>query len=196
MKWVETVSSFPRYGPPQQSLSITVADMGLLWVCKGGWGCRAPGGKSELPCWPGVGNYAFISMSFCLLGICTTHVVSVCFYLFIVWNPMSERERKATRLSSVCSLTWEELCWLQSAEIIFIHSDVIFHCHSIRSLDPVAINNSTDIFIKYSTATCTAFWILEENGIINKPISYTFLQSYQFVATKGAHRGDEWWDGN
>lgn len=33
------------------------------------------------------------------------------------------------------------------------------------------------MFIIYSTATCTAFWILEENGIINKPISYTFLQS-------------------
>lgn len=35
--------------------------------------------KSAWPCQTGVGNYAFISMSFCLLGICTTHVVSVCF---------------------------------------------------------------------------------------------------------------------
>lgn len=76
-----------------------------------------------------------------------------------------------------CSLTWEELWWLQDAEIIFIHSDAIFHYHSIRSLYPIAINNSTDMFLIYSTATCTAFWILEENGIINKPISYTFLQS-------------------
>lgn len=33
------------------------------------------------------------------------------------------------------------------------------------------------MFLIYSTATCTAFWILEENGIINKPISSIFLQS-------------------
>lgn len=44
-----------------------------------GWGCRALGIKSSLPCCTKVGNYEFISMSFCLLGICTTHVVSVCF---------------------------------------------------------------------------------------------------------------------
>lgn len=40
-----------------------------------GAGCK----KSQPPCSTRVGNYEFISMSFCLLGICTTHVVSVCF---------------------------------------------------------------------------------------------------------------------
>lgn len=76
-----------------------------------------------------------------------------------------------------CSLTWEESWCLQDAEIIFIHSDAIFPYHSIRSLYPIAINNRTDMFLMYSTATCTAYGILEENGIRNKPISYSFLQS-------------------
>lgn len=40
------------------------------------------------------------------------------------------------------------------------------------------------MFLMYSTATCTAFWILEENGIINKPISYTFLQSWSLWQLK------------
>lgn len=40
------------------------------------------------------------------------------------------------------------------------------------------------MFLIFSTSNCTAFQILEEN-IINKPVSFIFLQSYQYVATKG-----------
>lgn len=76
------VPPVPSSGPSlQQSLSITAADTepcGGAVLTQG----REAGhlvAKSAWPCQTGVGNYPFISMSFCLLGICTTHVVSVCF---------------------------------------------------------------------------------------------------------------------
>lgn len=40
------------------------------------------------------------------------------------------------------------------------------------------------MFLICSTATCTAFWILEENGVTNKSISYTFLQSHSLWQLK------------
>lgn len=52
--------------------------------------------------------WSFISVSFCLLGICTTHVVSVRF--IYLWLEVPWLEGKGGRPVLPCrSLTWEEL---------------------------------------------------------------------------------------
>lgn len=86
----------PAVAPPCNNL---LQSLSLTWDAGGGvhqgWGGRAPGRKSHLPCSTNVGNYEFISMSFCLLGICTTHVVSVCFiYLWFEIPCLKEKGKE------------------------------------------------------------------------------------------------------
>lgn len=102
-------------------------------------GAGMPGVESLLPHWTKVGNYEFYFRV--ILFTWNLHYTrcECMLYLFVVRGPMAERERREKPILPCRSLTWEELGWWRDAELIFIHSDAIFHHHSIRSLDPTAI---------------------------------------------------------
>lgn len=185
--------------PPclQQSPSIIVADTGRWrWCVLQGAG--TPGTGSSLPRSTKVGNYEFYFRV--ILFTWNLHYTrcECTLYLFVVQGPVAERERREAGFALCRSLTWEELGWWRDAELIFIHSDAIFHHHSIRSLGPTAINNSADMFLICRAATCAALWILEEkNGIIN--ISLLAIPFYN-LAARGNYRSTQrrwmvgWWE--
>lgn len=147
---------------PLQSLSPT-RDAGG-GVCSEGWECRAL--ESLLPCWTKVGNYEFYFHVILFTWDLHYTRCECMLYLFVVRGPVAERERREARFALCRSLTWEELGWWRDAELIFIHSDAIFHHHSIRSLGPTAINNSADTFLICRAATPAALWILEEKKMV------------------------------
>lgn len=80
--WGEAWPPGCRGGPVSPCLqrppSIIVAEMGCWrWCALPGRECRVRG--PCCPAQPKLATPSFISVSFCLLGICTTHVVSVRF---------------------------------------------------------------------------------------------------------------------
>lgn len=99
----------------------------------GEWGCKALVMKSELSCWTKVGNYVLFPCHSVYLEF-ALHTLWV--YALFIYSLKSHEWQRKERSTFIlcCSLTWEELWKWQNAEIIFIHSDIIFHYHSIRSL--------------------------------------------------------------
>lgn len=143
--------------------------------------CRRHGALAVV-CAPGGGNAARgivaapLNQSWQLWVLFPCHSVYLEFALHTLWvyalficssRSRGWKRKEGGPVFALCrSLTWEELGWWRDAELIFIHSDAIFHHHSIRSLGPTAINNSADMFLIHRAATRAALWILEEKMVL------------------------------